>query len=195
MINLNKIDFFYEENKEIFKDFSLDLNEKSKYWLKGNNGTGKTTLLKILLGVLKVKKGSVLLDYNKKKSLFIPSTPFYEPFMKLEDFLKFYLNKVLKLKLTQKDVNEIISSLDLEVHRNTLCKDLSKGTIQKIIISPLYTKFDWDCLFMDEPFEHLDMKTCELLKNRINKFEGFIFIINHKDHILYDLDGFNVVML
>ncbi|MEC0271570.1 ATP-binding cassette domain-containing protein [Peribacillus frigoritolerans] len=195
MIELKNIDFFYKEKEFLLKDYTLCLNDKIKYWLKGKNGTGKTTLLKILLGILKVKNGTCVLNYNKKKTLFIPSTPFYEPYMSLEDFLTFYLNKMLNMNLDYKSINEVIVKLELESNRHTLCKDLSKGTIQKIIISPLFTDFQWDYLFMDEPFEHLDMDTCKLLKSKIISLNSFVLIINHKEHLLENTIDFERIHL
>ncbi|NHC21529.1 ATP-binding cassette domain-containing protein, partial [Bacillus sp. MM2020_4] len=84
MIELKNIDFFYQEENYILKNYNLTLLDNKKYWLQGKNGTGKTTLLNILLGINKVNEGNCYLNYNKNKTLFIPSTPFYEPYMSLE---------------------------------------------------------------------------------------------------------------
>jgi len=191
LIELKNIDFFYHEENYIFKDFSLSLLDNKKYWLQGKNGSGKTTLLNIILGINKVNEGNCYLNYNKSKTLFVPSTPFYEPYMLLEDFLLFYLNKMLKIPKQFINLDELIKLLGLESNRHTSCKDLSKGTKQKIIISALFTDYPWEYLFLDEPFEHLDMATCELVKDRIFNVESFVFIINHKEHLLssiYDIE-------
>lgn len=185
MINLKNIDFFYQESNYIFKNFNLELQDQKKYWLKGKNGSGKTTLINILLGILKVKKGICELNYHKTRTLYVPSSPFYEPFMEVYDFMMLYLNKILKIPMNEEQLVEIMHQLDLINHRSTLCKDLSKGTIQKIIISPLFTNFSWEYLFLDEPFEHLDMKSCQLLKNKIMQSECFTFLINHKEELIY----------
>lgn len=186
MIELSNVDFFYKEGNYVFKNFSLSLTDKKKYLLQGKNGTGKTTLLKILLGVLKTKNGKVILEYDKRKTLFIPSTPFYEPYLNLGDFIDFYLKKMIKIPDDKINIDKILTTLSLQDHKNTLCKDLSKGTIQKIIISPLFTDYDWDCLFMDEPFEHLDMDTCSILREKILKSDSLAVLINHKEYILED---------
>ncbi|MGG2028762.1 ATP-binding cassette domain-containing protein [Gottfriedia sp. S16(2024)] len=187
MIELKNIDFFYHEENYIFKDFSLTLFDNKKYWLQGKNGSGKTTLLNIILGINKVNEGNCYLNYNKSKTLFVPSTPFYEPYMLLEDFLLFYLNKMLKIPNQFINLDELIKLLGLESNRHTSCKDLSKGTKQKIIISALFTDYPWEYLFVDEPFEHLDMATCELVKERIFNGETFVFIINHKEQLLSNI--------
>lgn len=184
MIELSNIDFFYKEGNYIFKNFTLSLRDKKKYLLQGKNGSGKTTLLKIILGILKIKNGKITLAYDRRKTLFIPSTPFYEPYLQLGDFIEFYLKKMIKIPDDKINMDKILSTLSLQNHKHTLCKDLSKGTIQKIIISPLFTDYDWDGLFMDEPFEHLDMDTCAILREKILKSNSLVVLINHKEHIL-----------
>lgn len=144
---------------------------------------------------MKVKKGNTILKYNKHKILFLPSTPFIEPFMPLNMFISFYLNKMLNIKVPKEKINLIIKELDLTKHKTTLCKDLSKGTIQKIIISPLFINYKWEGIFMDEPFEHLDMDTCMTLSKKIANFDGFIIIINHKEYLLDSISSFNKVVL
>ena len=57
MAELKGISFCYDSEEKIFNDFSLRLNEGRFYGLLGKNGTGKTTLLKIISGALLVKRG------------------------------------------------------------------------------------------------------------------------------------------
>lgn len=195
MIELKNTSFFYDEKEMIFENLNLVLNDNRKYWLKGKNGIGKTTLLKILLGIIKVKKGEAILEFDKEKTLFVPSTPFYEPYMTLNDFLDFYLRKMLKISYNKSDLEDLMINLELLEFRKTLCKDLSKGTIQKIMISPLFIGHKWEYLFLDEPFEHLDMNTCESLKKKVIGLDSFLLIINHKEHLLEGINEIERVYL
>jgi energy-coupling factor transporter ATP-binding protein EcfA2 len=61
-IELRKISFSYPKSKKIFDDFSLTLTPGSVYQLTGDNGVGKSTLLKLICGVLKPLSGSITLD-------------------------------------------------------------------------------------------------------------------------------------
>ena len=61
-IELRKINFAYSKSKKIFDDFSLTLTPGSVYRLAGGNGVGKSTLLKLMCGVLKPSSGSMTLD-------------------------------------------------------------------------------------------------------------------------------------
>lgn len=61
MIEIKNIDFSYYE-REVFKNFSLKLEDGKFYTLLGKNGSGKSTLVKLLLGIVKVKSGEILVD-------------------------------------------------------------------------------------------------------------------------------------
>lgn len=62
MVELKEISFSYNSEEKIFNDFSLKLNEGRFYGLLGKNGTGKTTLLKIISGTLLVKSGEAIIN-------------------------------------------------------------------------------------------------------------------------------------
>ena len=63
MIEVSNISFKYAGQKDlVFDDFSLRLEENNIYGLLGKNGTGKSTLLYLVSGLLRPKKGSVCFD-------------------------------------------------------------------------------------------------------------------------------------
>ena len=63
MIQVENLSFNYVGTKrEVFSDFSLQLTDNKIYGLLGKNGTGKSTLLYLLCGLLRPKKGGVFID-------------------------------------------------------------------------------------------------------------------------------------
>ena len=63
MIQIKDIDFRYPGSKHlVFRDFSLELKENNIYGLLGKNGTGKSTLLYLISGLLRQQQGTVLVD-------------------------------------------------------------------------------------------------------------------------------------
>lgn len=63
MINIHQISFNYPgSSAKIFSDFSLQLNDNNIYGLLGKNGTGKSTLLYLISGLLHARKGSISFD-------------------------------------------------------------------------------------------------------------------------------------
>ena len=68
MINISHLSFSYDD-EIIFDDANLSLPSKGIYILRGNNGCGKTTLFKLLLGDLNIQKGQIIIndiEINKK---------------------------------------------------------------------------------------------------------------------------------
>ena len=63
MIQIKDIDFRYPGSKYlVFRDFSLELKENNIYGLLGKNGTGKSTLLYLISGLLRQQQGTILVD-------------------------------------------------------------------------------------------------------------------------------------
>ena len=59
--------FFYEKEKEIFKDLNIIIDKNSCIGIKGESGSGKSTLIDILCGFLDINKGKILIDNEEKK--------------------------------------------------------------------------------------------------------------------------------
>ena len=84
-IKLNKIDFSYNKNDFLFRNLNISINSGQLFCISGSNGDGKTTLSKILMGILEPSAGEVLVDgtnlsklslkWWKKQVAYIPQTP------------------------------------------------------------------------------------------------------------------------
>ena len=97
MINVNNISFKYAgQSNLVFDDFSLKLEANNIYGLLGKNGTGKSTLLYLISGLLRAKKGTVSFDGIETKKrrpetlseIFIVPEEFDLPAMSLNDYVR-----------------------------------------------------------------------------------------------------------
>ena len=97
MIEVNNISFKYAGGKNlVFDDFSLELKQDNIYGLLGKNGTGKSTLLYLISGLLRAKKGTVSFDGIETKlrkpetlsEIFIVPEEFDLPAMSLNEYVK-----------------------------------------------------------------------------------------------------------
>ena len=141
-MRISNLDFSYD-NKQIFRDYSLELSDGITC-LMGASGKGKTTLLKLLAGLLKPDNGTVNIN-NRKVS-----------FMFQEDRLLPWLNvrdNVLLVTGREKETNELLQ--ELEIDGNLKISELSGGMARRVALARCLM-FESDVLLMDEPFKGLD---------------------------------------
>ena len=167
------------DDKEIFKNISFEIYRNERVAIIGDNGVGKTTLFKIILGELfqdggKAKLGeSVNVGYfdQEQKSLNLENTIFdeiRETFPKLTNFeIRSYLAKFM--------------FYDTDVFREI--SELSGGERARISLLKLMIS-DCNFILMDEPTNHLDIDSKEILEDAILDFEGTLLIISHDRYFL-----------
>ena len=212
LIELNNISYKYK-NKKILKDINLKINEGEKIALIGKSGAGKTTLISILNGMKKQTNGDVKiysksfnnLDNSQKSKI---GTIWQD--LRLIDDLSAEQNVNCGLLCNQNLIFTLKNLLNissfLKAHKcMDLCqlqssiyskdlKNISGGQKQRIAISRSIIQ-EPEILFADEPFNNLDPKLCNYLKNLfisgLNnykiKFPNTILFSMHKIDLL---DGF-----
>ncbi|MBM4236905.1 MAG: ABC transporter ATP-binding protein [Euryarchaeota archaeon] len=129
----------------------------------GPNGAGKSTLLRILTGQIPASSGRAeVLGLEcrtkameiKKAVGIVPEVESPPSYLTAREFL-YFVGKVRKVDDLEKKVDRWLGFFDLADFGGTLCKDLSKGMRQKIMLSAAFIH-DPRLLFLDEPFINLD---------------------------------------
>ncbi|MDR2394117.1 MAG: ABC transporter ATP-binding protein [Treponema sp.] len=172
MVELDKISFYYDSHKVLFKELSFKLGKNKTLAILGPNGVGKTTLLRCLMRFLKLKTGSISINgmdnRNMADSLFW-RTVSYVPQAKHMVFGYSVLSMILMGRcpyigigrLPQKEdlhaAEEVMTRLGLGYLRNRSCTNLSGGELQMTLIARALVKKP-SLLIMDEPESNLDMK-------------------------------------
>jgi ABC-2 type transport system ATP-binding protein len=161
MINVNNISFKYAGQKRlVFDDFSIQLEENRIYGLLGKNGTGKSTLLYLLSGLLRPAKGTVSCDgiatYKRQAEMlsdvFLVTEEFEMPAIRLSEYVKLY--KPFYPHFSEEILQRCLS--DFEMTSDVHLGELSMGQRKKAYISfamATNTKY----LLMDEPTNGLDI--------------------------------------
>ena len=162
------------DDKYIFSDLSFDMANQGIYKLVGDNGSGKSSLLKILSGIYKNYEGE--LSLNTKKGIFYSGhkTALKNSLSVIENI--YYDIRLPKISLNQ--IYPVLRDLELENYADIQSSHLSEGQKRKIsLISFILSAAD--LYFLDEPFNNLDQKTSKLLKeifeNKINSGAKIIF--------------------
>lgn len=144
--------------KKVLDGVSFNLNRDEITCITGVNGTGKTTLMNAIMGLLPVEKGSVRLGQepisgtNYNKIAYIADTITVPRSMTIEEAMTFM--RTFYEKWNQEKADELLSFFKLQV--NDKIKELSKGNQAKVSIL-LGIAQDADFYLMDEPLSGIDM--------------------------------------
>lgn len=171
MINIKNISFAYND-KKIFENFSLNIENKENICLFGPSGCGKTTLLRLILGLEKVQKGKILKTETLKFSAVFQEDRLF-PFLNVEENIKIVGGNLEKAKNILKEFG-LLSTL------NEVPKNLSGGMKRRVAIArALSTEFD--VLVLDEPFTGLDSENIKIVAQQILEYSKNknIILVSH----------------
>ena len=159
------------DNKIILLNLNYKFKENIKYCFLGKSGIGKTTLLKILLGIEKVDDGKIIHN-DCKKSVVFQNDRLFEDFTVLENLT--VINKNIEYCI------EILNKLDIFNEEKNICLNLSGGMKRRIAIARALA-FKSDEYYFDEPFKGLDYNTKEKVINVIKEYtkNKTCFFITH----------------
>ena len=193
MIQVKNITFCYPgTRRNVFSDFSLELKENNIYGLLGKNGTGKSTLLYLITGLLRAKHGEVVVDGvgsnernpNILKDIFIVPEEFDMPSITLDMYVKlmepFYPNFSREL------LENCLKDFDLP-HFHKL-NELSMGQKKKVFMSFALAS-GARIMLMDEPTNGLDIPSKTQFRKVIanNMSDDRILIIS--THQVHDVES------
>ncbi|NMC58377.1 MAG: ABC transporter ATP-binding protein [Candidatus Methanofastidiosa archaeon] len=169
-------------------NINLKVKDGEFFGLLGPNGAGKTTLLRILTGQLDQDSGEAqVMGISTSESLeikrisgIVPEAESPPTFLTAEEFLKFVC-RLRNLDNIDARVSKWLDFFEMEEKKEILCKDLSKGQRQKLMLSVAFIH-EPKLLFLDEPFINLDpifqKKVREYLFNLV-KSGCTIFMCTH----------------
>tara|TARA_A100001035_G_C27686307_1_gene455537 strand:- start:98 stop:979 length:882 start_codon:yes stop_codon:yes gene_type:complete len=194
-LELKGIDFFYEKEKEIFKDLNIIIDKNSCIGIKGESGSGKSTLIDILCGFLDINKGKILIDNEEKKiyesQSWLEKISYIQQSVYIFDssiFTNISLEKEIE-KIDKNLVNKILNKLNMiefnnddKISLGELGSKISGGQAQRIgIARALYRESE--ILIFDESFNSLDQKNHKIILDLINKLKKnkTIIIISHNN--------------
>ena len=193
MIQIKDIDFRYPGSKHlVFRDFCLELKENNIYGLLGKNGTGKSTLLYLISGLLRQQQGTILVDgisaQDRKaemlKDIFMVPEEFELPNVSLATYVK--MNQEFYPNFSQEVLDRCLKDFDLP--HSLKLNELSMGQKKKVFMSfalATGTRF----LLMDEPTNGLDIPSKSQFRKVIanNMTEDRTLIIS--THQVHDVES------
>ena len=183
VMNVRELSFGYEPDRPLFSDLSFSIGPYDRVCVVGENGKGKTTLLKALAGRLDPQSGKVSFNATVRST-------YYEQ------------ANVNSLEDDRTVLEEIVNSdpdVDHQRARN-ICgmmmfegdsalkriKILSGGEKSRVLLGKIIAT-PVSFLLLDEPTNHLDMDACDALLEAINEFEGAVLMVTHNEMLLHGL--------
>lgn len=185
MININNLTLKIG-NLTIFENADINIPKDKITVLVGANGTGKTTLLKIISGIIKPQTGTI--KKNCKELFYLPQRIKYPQGITLQEYVEssFYKQnwKWFLTKEEKQKTEEILKLLELTEKKETLIDNLSSGELQKANIA-LGLVSEADVLLLDEPTSNMDLINQIKVLNIIKKLtaKGITCII-----VLHDIN-------
>ncbi len=186
------------EAREVTMDFggmkaldrvSLEVGKGDVFGFFGPNGAGKTTLIRILTGQLEPTSGTVSVlgvdvvkDPIRVKELvgIVPEVESPPTYLTAYEYM-YFVGKVRKLDGLEDKIEKWLTYFDLETKKGTICKDMSKGMRQKLMLASAFIH-EPELLFLDEPFINLDPIYQKLLREYIEEYVakgGTVFLCSH----------------
>jgi len=175
ILNVEKVSKTYGE-KELFNNISLGINSGDKIGLIGVNGTGKSTLLKIIAGIEEPDEGQVVKGKGIELA-YLAQTPLYYD---NENVLEYVMRG--KHADSQPKAKEILNKLGITNH-GAMMNILSGGQKKRAALARTLVE-PARLLILDEPTNHLDNDMVLWLEQFIKNFKGELIMVTHDRYFL-----------
>ena len=151
--------------------------------LVGNNGVGKSTLLKILLGELEPQKGSIKMGLNLEIGYFDQLRRKLDPSKTVAEIVGDGRDYI-KINGKERHVIGYLRGFLFSAKRAmTPVRALSGGECNRIILAKLFTRPS-NLLVLDEPTNDLDVETLEVLEQQLCEYQGTLIVVSHDREFL-----------
>ncbi len=165
--------------QKLFESISFQIKRGEHVAIIGDNGTGKTTLLKIIHGILEADRGNVHLGtnveigyYDQEHHVLHSEKTLFE---EISDEYPYMTNTEIR--------NVLAAFLFTGDDAFKLIRDLSGGERGRVSLAKLMLS-DANFLLLDEPTNHLDIQSKEILEDALNNYEGTILYVSHDRYFI-----------
>ena len=171
-VKVNNISFHYPDSKKLYDNLSFLINNKERFLIVGENGVGKSTLLKLLVGQLLPDEGNIW--FGSKTDI-----AYYAQEQELLDLNKSVLENVDRSGYSEKELRTLLGSFLFfgdEVFKKV--NVLSPGERARIALCKVMLQ-KGNLLLLDEPTNHLDPETQKIIGENFRSYEGSIILVSH----------------
>lgn len=179
LITMEKLNKSFNE-KVILKDVAVHCSDNDKIGIIGVNGTGKSTLLKILAEKENIESGSII-KTSGKKIIYLPQNPDLDENKSILQVVHDGFDGMPK-EFKEFEVKAILNKLGISDFDQTIVT-LSGGQKKRVALACVLLR-ESDCLLLDEPTNHLDSEMVSWLEKRLVQYNGNILMVTHDRYFL-----------
>ena len=179
VISVDKLSVITPENRIILNKINLDIYSHEKVAFIGKNGSGKTTFIKTILGEQNLEvNGSVYIGPSVKIGYLPQVIKFENEEEQLLDYFK------STIEVNEQKAREILAKFEFyKEDVNKKIKNLSGGERMKVKLAELLQQ-KINTLIFDEPTNHIDIPTKEVLEEALEEFDGTLIFISHDRYFI-----------
>jgi ATP-binding cassette subfamily F protein uup len=182
VIRAKNISYSYDDEK-VIKDFSIKIMRGDRIGFIGNNGVGKTTLLRLLLGKLEPQTGTIKHGTNLEVGYYVQ----LRQTLDLEKSVAYNVGEgrtYITLNGKERHIVGYLKGFLFTPKRSGMpVKALSGGERNRVILAKLFTRAA-NLLVLDEPTNDLDIETLEVLEKRLCDYSGTLLVVSHDREFL-----------
>ena len=182
VIRARSVSYAYDAEK-VIQDFSIKIMRGDRIGLIGNNGVGKTTLLRLLLGQLEPQEGTIKRGTNLEVGYFDQ----LRQTLDLEQSVAYNVGDgrtYINLNGKERHIIGYLKGFLFSPKRSiTPVKSLSGGERNRVILAKLFTRAA-NLLVLDEPTNDLDIETLEVLEQKLCDYTGTLIVVSHDREFL-----------
>lgn len=180
MIRIEGLSKSYE-NIQLYKDFDIEIEEGKTTVLLGASGSGKTTFIRMLLGIESYEKGNIIGLENKNISVVFQEDRLI-PWLNVSKNIEIVLKAYLEPDAIQNRIEEILKLVELLEYKDCEINKLSGGMKRRVALARALA-YDGELLIMDEPFKGQDyalkLRLLERIKILIIKEKRTVVFVTH----------------
>ena len=171
-LKVENLTFGYTKDNLLYQNLTFDLTRGEKLLVVGENGIGKTTLLKLIMGLLTPTEGNIII--NDKTTI-----SYYAQEHEILDNSKSILDNFIEFNLRDFEIRKILGSFLFsgdDIYKKV--EVLSPGERSRVALAKVALK-GANTLLLDEPTNHLDPMTQVIIADTFKTYEGTMLVVSH----------------